>query len=252
MEQADGARQVIVAGQIGQFPGDGGVSDLATLGPRGAEALLGRYAAGVDEHGDVVPLPVLQLERGRRDAGVPIDRERPEGDLFAVDVVEQALLFTFQHNVTCGTATWPAFSYAVTGRYGVGEVGETEGGAWDVALSVAASRRFGKFYAYLTLGYAWYSGDSFYGIELEDTQFTVLAAGEWRFKPRMSLILQIMTTQGVAVDFDPFSQTSNEVILGWKWEVRQAGVLEIGLLENIVTFDNSPDFGVHAAFTQRF
>jgi len=162
------------------------------------------------------------------------------------------LLFTFQHNVTCGSATWPAISYAVTGRYGVGEVGETEGGAWDVALSVAASRRFGKFYAYLTLGYAWYSSDTFYGVELEDTQFTILAAGEWRFKPRMSLFLQIMTTQGVAVDFDPFSKTSNEVILGWKWEVRQAGVLEIGLLENVVTFDNSPDFGVHAAFTQRF
>ena len=183
----------------------------------------------------------------------------PYGDGPAVDLGDGSqgtfarnLLFTFQHNLTCGTATLPAFSYAVTGRYAVGDVGETEGGAWDVALSVAASRRFGKFYAYLTLGYAWYSSDSFFGVQLEDTQVTILAAGEWRFKPRMSLILQIMTTQGVAVDFDPFSKTSNEVIFGWKWEVRQAGVLEIGLLENIVTFDNSPDFGVHAAFTQRF
>jgi thiol-disulfide isomerase/thioredoxin len=183
----------------------------------------------------------------------------PYGDGPAVDLRDDSqgtfarnLLFTFQHNLTCGTARWPAFSYAVTGRYAVGDVGETEGGAWDVALSVAASRRFGKFYAYLTLGYAWYSSDAFFGIPLEDTQFTILAAGEWRFKPRMSFILQIMATQGVAVDFDPFSETSNEVIFGWKWEVRQAGVLEVGLLENIVTFDNSPDFGVHAAFTQRF
>ena len=38
----------------------------------------------------------------------------------------------------------------------------------------------------------------------------------------------------------------------WKWEVRQAGVLEIGLIENILEFGNSPDFGVHAAWTQRF
>jgi hypothetical protein len=56
----------------------------------------------------------------------------------------------------------------------------------------------------------------------------------------------------VTVGLDPFSEFSHEVVVGWKWELGQAGVLEIGLLENIVTFDNSPDFGVHAAFTQRF
>jgi len=203
---------------------------------------------GLDQSGrDLVPRNQFRILLDPYGDGSGVDLGSGFSGTFA-----RNLLFTFQHNVTCGTAIWPAFSYAVTGRYAVGDVGETEGGAWDIALSVAASRRFGKFYAYLTLGYAWYSSDAFYGIELEDTQFTVLAAGEWRFKPRMSLILQIMTTQGVATDFDPFSQASNEVIFGWKWEVRQAGVLEIGLLENIVTFDNSPDFGVHAAFTQRF
>jgi hypothetical protein len=62
------------------------------------------------------------------------------------------LLLTFQHDVTCGTAKWPAFSWAVTGRYSLGNPGD----------------------------------------------------------------------------------------------------LEIGLLENIIEFDNSPDFGVHAAWTQRF
>jgi len=49
-----------------------------------------------------------------------------------------------------------------------------------------------------------------------------------------------------------FSDPSNEIVFGWKWEVRQAGVLEIGLIENILEFGNSPDFGVHAAWTQRF
>ena len=29
-------------------------------------------------------------------------------------------------------------------------------------------------------------------------------------------------------------------------------VLEIGLIENTVTVDNSPDFGVHVGYTQRF
>ena len=164
----------------------------------------------------------------------------------------RSILLTLQNNVTCGTDKLPALSWSVTGRYAAGNPSEVEDGDWDVALSVAASHRFGKFYVYLTLGYAWYSSDSVYGIELENTQATVLAAGEWRFNPRMSFVLQYLGSEGVAKDLGPFSDLSNEVMIGWKWELRQAGVLEIGLLENIVSFDNSPDFGVHAAFTQRF
>ena len=162
------------------------------------------------------------------------------------------LLVTLQQNVTCGTAKWPALSWAATGRYSVGNPGDLEGSNFDFALSAAVSRRFGKFYVYLTLGYAWYGSDTAFGLELETTQATVLAAGEWRFKPRMSFVLQYLGSQGAAKDLGVFSDTSNEIVLGWKWEVRDAGVLEIGLLENVVSFDNSPDFGVHAAFTQRF
>jgi thiol-disulfide isomerase/thioredoxin len=164
----------------------------------------------------------------------------------------RGLLLTFQHNVTCGTAKWPAFSWAVTGRYSLGNPGDLEGDSFDLAVSVAAARRFGKFYLYLTLGYAWYGSNAVYGLELETTQATVLAAAEWRFKPRMSLVFQYLGTQGVAKELGVFSDPSNEIVLGWKWEVRQTGVLEIGLIENILEFGNSPDFGAHVGWTQRF
>lgn len=68
----------------------------------------------------------------------------------------------------------------------------------------------------------------------------------------MSFVLQYLGSQDVAKNLGVSSDTSNEIVFGWKWEVQEAGVLEIGLLENIVSFDNSPDFGVHAAWTQRF
>ncbi len=68
----------------------------------------------------------------------------------------------------------------------------------------------------------------------------------------MSLVLQYLGSEGVATDLGPFSETANEVTLGWKGEIRPAGVLEFGLIENIVTFDNSPDFGFHLGYTQRF
>jgi len=162
------------------------------------------------------------------------------------------LLLTIQHNLTCGSARLPALSWAATARYSLGNPAQLEGSSFDVAVSAAAAHRFGNFYLYLTLGYAWYGSDAVYGIDLETTQSTILAAAEWRFRPRMSLVAQYLRSEGVAKDLGVFSDPSNEIVFGWKWEARAGGVLEVGVLENIVNLDNSPDFGIHAAWTQRF
>jgi hypothetical protein len=42
------------------------------------------------------------------------------------------------------------------------------------------------------------------------------------------------------------------VTLGWRGEILERTVLEIGLIENVVTYDNSPDFGVHIGLAYRF
>ena len=66
-----------------------------------------------------------------------------------------------------------------------------------------------------------------------------------------ALALFVLVT-ALARSFAPFSKASHEITLGWKWEVAPHGVLEIDVVENLVTFDNSADFGIHAGFTQRF
>ena len=42
------------------------------------------------------------------------------------------------------------------------------------------------------------------------------------------------------------------VTVGSKWELRKKGILEIGAIKNISSYDNSPDFGIHVGFSQRF
>ena len=161
-------------------------------------------------------------------------------------------LFTIQHNVTCGTAKYPAFSYAFTGRWSL-ESDDLEGDDFDYGVSVATSRRFKNFYGYVTLGYAWFGSESFRGIELQDSQFSGLVVFEWRWKPRMSWVIQYLVSEGLAArGFDPYSDLSHEITLGWKREIVSRGVLEIGLVENVATFDNSADFGVHVGYALRF
>jgi thiol-disulfide isomerase/thioredoxin len=164
----------------------------------------------------------------------------------------RSMLVSVQHNVTCGGTYLPAISYALTVRYGLGRGQVESRGDLDVGGSVAAARHWRNFYTYLTLGFARYTDDHFRGIRLKDSQYTALGALEWRRWPRTSLIVQYLHSQGAAIDFKPFSSSTNEVSFGWKKEVFNRGVLEIGIIENVITFENSPDFGIHLGYSVRY
>jgi thiol-disulfide isomerase/thioredoxin len=167
-------------------------------------------------------------------------------------IYSTAALVTLQHNVTCGTQNLPAFSYAFTGRYEI-RSDDLEGGSpFDLAISVATSKRFSDFYLYGTLGYSTFGREKFRGIELRDTQFSFLAAVEWRAFSTASVMLQYLLTEGLADSPDGLSEFSNEITLGAKWEFIEGTLLEFGLIENIITFTNSPDFGLHLGITTRF
>lgn len=165
----------------------------------------------------------------------------------------RSILTTIQHNVTCGTATLPAFAYAFTVRQDVGDSNDLRGGSkTDFAISVAVSRKFGNFYGYGTIGYARFGRDNFRGIPLRDDQLTLLSALEWRWRPKQSFLFQYLWTEALADNLGPFSDASQEVTFGWKMEIRHGSVIELGIVENIITVDNSPDFALHAGFSRRF
>lgn len=161
---------------------------------------------------------------------------------------------TLQHNLTCGTDVWPAIAYSVSGRWDAGGDAELEGSSpFSGGISGSASRRLGdSFYTYLGLGYNWYGLDESRGLPLVDEQWGGLAALEWRYRATRSLVLQYLISEGVAVDRDPFDDPAHEIHVGWKGEIRSGTVLEIGLIENIIEVDNSPDFGLHFGLKHRF
>ncbi len=98
---------------------------------------------------------------------------------------------------------------------------------------------------FLFPSYAVHGLDRWQGIELRDDQLSGLLALEWRYQPKNSWILQYLVSEGVAETRDPFDENAHELGIGWKREVSPNTVLEIGLIENAITADNSPDFGIH-------
>lgn len=206
-------------------------------------------AFGIDQGGrDEVPRNDFRFELRPKDGRPPVSLTKDDRGSFS-----RNLLVTLQHNVTCGSATWPAFSYSVTSRFELTGGGDLQGGSpVDLGVSVAASRRFGKFYGYLTLAVSRFGRNSFRGIELRKNQFSGLAALEWRYRPTKSFVLQYLLSEGTARDLASFSTSSKELKLGWKGEIGKGTVLEVGLIENVITLDNSPDFGVHVGLSSRF
>ena len=164
-----------------------------------------------------------------------------------------AFLLTVQHNVTCGTEVLPAFSYALSLRAKLSDdLGPNGGLPLEPQLSVAASKAVGDFYFYGSVGFAYFGSQHQGGIKYRPTQLSGLGAAEWRFASSMSLILQYLATQGVVDSLGAFSTNSHEITLGWKWEFADRTVFEFGLIENLINFSNSPDFGLHAGVMLRF
>jgi hypothetical protein len=188
----------------------------------------------------------IQLEDNRGNPALRLDNS-DQGSF------SNALLLTAQHNLTCGTEYLPALAYGLTVRAHLdNKMGITGQNDFEPQLSLTAAKSVGDFYGYLSIAYGYFGAQHLGGIQFRPTQWSGLGAIEWRFASEMSLVLQYLISAGVAKDLGPFSSASNEITLGWKWELAERTVLELGLIENLVNFDNSPDFGVHAGLTYRF
>ncbi|HXH28102.1 MAG TPA: DUF3187 family protein, partial [Candidatus Polarisedimenticolia bacterium] len=165
----------------------------------------------------------------------------------------RSLQVSLRRSLVCGDGRRPAVSVDVTTRLETVDAHDlSHGGDIDLGASLAVSGRAGRTYLYGTVGYARFGKDRFRGIPIRDGQTTALFAVEWRVRPRNAMIFQYLWTQGLVPGFAPFSAPSNEVTLGWKWEVAGPTLLEAGVIENLISFDNSPDFGVHVGVTRRF
>ena len=87
---------------------------------------------------------------------------------------------------------------------------------------------------------------------MKTTQTSVLLAMEWRFSASKSLVLQYLATENLIDGPGDFGKTSSEITLGCKAELDHGLPLEIGLVENFILMDNSPDLGFHTGISYRF
>jgi hypothetical protein len=184
-------------------------------------------------------------------------RDRRRGTTVVVDdhdeqAVTEQLVVSVHTILTPGTEELPAVAWSLTAKANLRDTEQIDGDGLDFATSVSFSKQVGDFHAYATLAIAWYGRETFYGIDLKPFTVSVVCALEWRASDGFSLILQHQWTQGAVRDLASFSEPSNEISLGAKVLVSDRLLIEVSVVENIVNFDNSPDFGLHTGVTVQF
>ncbi len=154
-----------------------------------------------------------------------------------------------------GDADHPTIDLFATVSAPSGDENELQGmGGVSLGAGGRLARRLGggDWYGYLVARGLYVFADEILGVEIHSLRATGIAALERRLGPRTSLLLQGAVLSPAARHFPAFSDPVFEVSVGAKWAVGKASRLELSLVENIVTFNNSVDFAAHAAWTTGF
>lgn len=138
-----------------------------------------------------------------------------------------------------------SFSYAASVRLPLPHEGEQWiSGSTDAGLSAAWSRTIGGRSVHLGGGITRFGTNELDGIRIKRFQKTGFAAVTHPFSPRTAVILQYLFNEGVA-EAGALSGSIHELTLGARVRISNRTAVEIGLLENLINYDNGPDFGIH-------
>jgi hypothetical protein len=151
-----------------------------------------------------------------------------------------------------GSDTTPAILLAFAVKLATGRQDSFRStGGTDTMLGVSVAQRVGVFHLYGTAAVMHYSQPDFSGIRLEQTQWSLSLAGEFRASRRTSILVQALVTSATAVRFGDFAKNTYEITGGFKRLISRNVMLEASVLENLFVFDNSPDVGFHAGLVWR-
>jgi len=165
---------------------------------------------------------------------------------------EQAALVTLQDTVSPGDENLPelCWSISIRGDLATGDLARS--GPLDLGGSLGIVKAYENVHLYLGGNFAWFGSEEFFGLKLRPLQWSGIVALEWNLAPEVSLIAQYQITSGGVDRLQDFSKPSHEIVAGFKWEPRRGLLVELGIVENIINFYNSPDFGIHAGLSFRW
>jgi hypothetical protein len=240
---------LLAYGVSNEWAFEAGVTNRVTFGGRMDSFIEGFHDLfGLDQQGrDQAPRndTYVRIDPNSHQPGLVLDDADLQGNRLLS--LRGAVLYTLSH----GHDVWPAASIACTLQAPLGERRGYDGGWIDVSLDLSLAKAYGSVVIYGSVAWTRFGADQLYDIELHRSNWAGFGALEWRVTRDWSLLLQYLVSQGVAPDLYSLSKPSHELTLGTQVRVGHHTIMQLGLIENVFIFDNSPDFGIHLALEMR-
>jgi hypothetical protein len=210
---------------------------------------------GIDQNGrDEVPKNRKVIQRFDPNTGSTLS------ETSANELDNNGLSLLINYNLTPGTEIWPSVNVFGIVRYALTCADIcADNHPVDFGLGTGLAKRWSKhWYSYAALGYTLYESRKSRApapgvepIEFEDSAISGLFALSWHWTPNFSLVGQYLYSGPDIKNIAEMNKASHEVDFGFKWKT-SVGLLEFAVIENIINFDNSADFGLHCGWSHIF
>ena len=210
---------------------------------------------GIDQEGrDDVSRDRKVIQRFDPDTGQLLSETSAE------DLENNGIVLLMSYTLTHGTKIWPSANVFGAVRYGLSCSDLCrDNHPVDAGFGLGLAKRWSKkWYTYASLGYTLYESRDVLEpapgvapMDFEDRAVTGLFVLSWHYTPSFSILAQYLYSGPSVKNIDVLDEASHEVHVGFKWKSK-CGLIEFALIENVVTMNNSPDFGLHGGWGFNF
>jgi hypothetical protein len=188
-----------------------------------------------------------RIEIHPRDGSTPVVLDEHDQQPY-----QQSLIVGTQYTLLEGDDYIPFLAASLSLRRLLAPGDLSVGSPIDVGGSLSMAKALGPLNLYLGASVAWFGNEELSGLPLRPLMWSGILGLELRCFDWMSITGQYLITSGGVDSLGDLSRPSHEITAGFKWDLGGGALLEFAILENVVNFFNSPDFGVHLGFAVRF
>jgi uncharacterized protein DUF3187 len=163
----------------------------------------------------------------------------------------QTLGLSIQKVLIDKSVKWPAVAININTSLETLKNGMIEKGAFDYGLQLSLAQKKTSGYLFSNISYTHFGSNKTLNlVPLEKTQLTGMLGYEFTVTKDEAFIMQYLFSEGVIKNIQGLDDMSHEIHFGYKWRTEQ-NIIEVGLVENIVNFDNGPDVAFTFGVTHR-
>lgn len=166
-------------------------------------------------------------------------------------VFSQTIGLSIQKILIDKSVEWPAVAIVLNTSLETLSDGMVEKGAFDYGMQLTMAQKQSSGYMFGNISYTFFGSDKTLGlIPLTENQFSGMLGYEFTVDRNEAFIVQYLFSDGVLINLGALDEVSHEIHLGYKWRTER-NMIEVGLVENIVNFDNGPDVAFTFGVTHR-